>query len=362
MDKENSVNFNNENVGTDSVKCSSCGSVMSFDPKTQKLYCEHCGSTLDFSVQAAEEKSLERILYGGEKWAEGDSVFKCENCGASVVMSSGETAKKCPFCGTGHVKKESEIKGVKPSAVVPFKISKTEAAEYCVNWAKRKFFAPNAFKKSVTAENVNGVYAPCFTFDSDTDSIYYGRIGETKTRTVGTGKDRRTETYTVWKNISGTYRKFYNDIQIAAGSRFSHKEMGKISPFDTDNSKKYTSDYLLGFMAYNYDREVTDMWGDAKKIMDADLKRSILSQYRYDKLDYIKVQTTHRDVTYKYVMLPVYVGNYTFKQKLYNFFVNGSTGKAWGKTPLSWVKILFATLIGSGLAAAIVYFITQYMS
>ena len=38
-------------VGTEAVKCKSCGSNMQFDPDTQSLYCEHCGSRVEINGQ-----------------------------------------------------------------------------------------------------------------------------------------------------------------------------------------------------------------------------------------------------------------------------------------------------------------------
>ena len=103
-------------------------------------------------------------------------------------------------------------------------------------------------------------------------------------------------------------------------------------------------------MAYHYDKSIEDCWGTAKGKMDAVIRRSILSQYSYDTVDYLNVSTTHEAVTYKYVMIPVYVGNFNYKKKLYNFFVNGVSGKVSGKTPVSALRVLIA--VGLGLAAA----------
>ena len=60
----------------------------------------------------------------------------------------------------------------------------------------------------------------------------------------------------------------------------------------------------------------------------------------------MNVSTIHEGVTYKYVMLPIYVGNFNYRKKLYNFYVNGETGKVVGKTPKSPLRILFAVLCG----------------
>ena len=45
------------------------------------------------------------------------------------------------------------------------------------------------------------------------------------------------------------------------------------------------------------------------------------------------------NVGYKYVLLPVYVGHTEYKGERYQLFVNGQTGKVYGKTPKSKWKI-----------------------
>ena len=304
-----------EEVNADSVKCLGCGSNMVFNPQTQTLTCPHCGSRQDFAADVfAKEISLLDGLGSENGWEEGKtSVFKCDNCSAKVVLNHGETAKICPFCGTAHVKKTEELAGLKPNAVIPFSITSERALELTKEWAKRRFFAPRKFKKNICAENVNGVYSPCFTFDSSTISYYEGKIGRTHTRTVGTGKNKRTQVYTVWRYIKGTYSEGFNDVVINAGSKLGQDKLNGISPFDTENSREYEEKYLYGFMAYHYDKKLEDCWGQAKATMDVKIRRNILRQYVYDKVAYLNVSTSHQRVTYKYVMLPVYVGNFNFK-------------------------------------------------
>lgn len=340
-------------VGTEHLKCSACGGNMVFDPDKQMLFCEHCGTTQIIDGQShAVELDLNGAFFSDSKWESDQSlVFTCDNCGAKVVLNKNETAKECPFCGTGHVQETEALSGIKPNAVIPFKLGLEKAIEITKNWARKKFFAPRNFKKNLKTENVKGVYTPCFTFDSKTSSTYVGRIGKTHTRVVGSGKNRRTETYTVWRNISGTYFHNFNDILVSAGEKVDQGKLEKMSPFDTENSKTYEESFLLGFMAYHYDKEVTDMWAQAKGKMDVVLRKLILSQYSYDKVSYLNVSTCHEGVTYKYVMLPVYVGNFNYRSKLFNFYVNGETGKVIGKTPKSPWKILITVLLSMAVVA-----------
>ena len=346
-----------ENVDTEVVKCLSCGSNMVFQPESQMLYCEHCGTKQSFASDLrAEELDIRTALTAGRNWdTERTVVFACDNCNAKIVLQKNETATFCPFCGTAHAKKSNELAGLKPNALIPFSFGLEKAIELSKSWAKKRFFAPQNFKKNLNSNNVRGVYAPCFTFDSNTASYYEGRLGETRTRTVGYGKNRRVQTYTVWYHVRGTYNMSYDDILISSGTKFSQEQLNKIAPYNTNDGKVYEESYLLGFMAYHYDVELNDCWQKAKNMVDKNIRRGILSKYCYDKVAYLNISTAHSNVTYKYVMLPVYVGNFRYKKKLFNFYVNGSTGKVHGKTPKSFWKIFATTvlsvaaLIGFGL-------------
>lgn len=348
-------------VETEISKCPACGGNMVFDPERQTLYCEYCGSTQNIARGGlARETDIRQAFDKDEETqTEEEVVFTCDNCGAKVVLGKNETATECPFCGTGHVQISEVLKGIKPSAVAPFKIGLTRAHQITKDWAKKKFFAPNNFKKNLKPENLRGVYAPCFTFDSKTSSSYYGRIGIHHTRVVGSGKNKRIETYTVWKNIHGNFYYNFNDVLVSAGQKIDQDKIDRLSPFDTDNSKVYDEGYLLGFVAYHYDRGIEETWSQAREEMDGKLRKLILAEYHYDVLDYLNVSTQHDCVTYKYVMLPVYVGNFNYKKKLFNFFINGETGKIKGKTPKSPWKIIFTVLLGAAIAALIAFLTTR---
>lgn len=349
-------------VDTEREKCPSCGSNLVFDPESQSLYCEHCGTKI--KIERGETAKELNLIDGFDKdgkdnaWDQGEAtVFSCDNCGAKVVLKKGQTAESCPFCGTAHVVKTEELPGLKPNGLLPFAFGLEKAVEYAKNWAKKRFFAPRKFKKSIKTDNVNGVYMPCFTFDSSTYTTYTARLGKNKTRTVGSGKNRRTETYTEWRTVSGKWSARFDDVLVTAGSKFGQNQLDKVSPYETNGGVTYDEKYMLGYMAYHYDRDLEDCWGSAKSVMDAEIKRQALSQYSYDVVGSYTASTTHSGVTYKYVMLPVYLGNYKYAKKFYNFFVNGRTGKVAGKTPVSFWKVLLVVLGGIALAALIGYII-----
>ncbi len=339
---------------TVTIKCSNCGGNMVFDPETQMLKCPHCETVTDFEKSAeVQELDILSAFGNAETWKDESNVYKCENCGAVVVLKVGETATGCPYCATAHVVKTTELAGLKPNAVYPFTITKQTALEKAKAWAKSKLYAPKSFKNNLYAENFRGVYQPCFTFDSRTVTHYSAKLGIRRTRTVGYGKNRRTETYIEWRFVSGVYNDFFDDILINADTTYSQQTLEKILPFDNSAIKVYDDEYMMGFMAKRSDRKVENCWEDAKLRMDAFIKSKVLSQYRHDVVGYFNAKTTHFDVTHKYVLLPLYLLSYKYKKKYYSVHVNGNTAKVVGKSPVSFWKVLSTIGICVGACALI---------
>ena len=338
---------------TDIAKCPNCGANMLFDPEKQQLRCEFCGTEKSFAVKPNSELEFEKLFERHDNWANETHVFSCSNCGAKVVISKREISKNCPFCGTSNVVETEELSGLKPNALVPFRISKETASAKAIAWAKKKFFAPRRFKKYLThSDDITGMYSPAFTFDTNTVSTYYGRLGRTVTYTKRVNGKTVTEYFT----ISGAYSSFFDDILIQASSQISQKTVDALQPFDTNNSKEYTEEFLHGYGANQYTRDGRECWGEARKIIEKRIRSGILAKYNYSFVDYLNIDTEFSDTTFKYLLLPIYVGKFRWsskadrKSKIYNFFVSGFNGKVYGKAPVSPLKVGLLTL---GIIAAV---------
>lgn len=324
----------------DYIKCQACGGNMVFDPESQMLFCEHCGTKISFEKnREVSEIAIETAFSQTEVWSD-TTVLKCENCGANIVVSREEVALNCPYCNTSHIKKTEDICGVKPNAIYPFLITKDNAESIAKTWVKSKLFAPRKFKKELCADKLNGIYQPCFTFDSQTSTTYVARLGKRKTRTVKTKDGYRTETYIVWYKYRGAISLLFDDIVITASENIRQHVVNRLMPFDSASICVYEKKYLAGFLANHYDKDVRESWAEAKSIMDDKIKKAIVQKHNCDVVDYINTSTSHSKVTYKYVLLPIYVLCYKYKKKSYEINVNGSTGRVVGKAPVSPLKVL----------------------
>lgn len=338
-------------VTSETYKCLSCGNFLKFDPATQKLKCAYCGTERDIAAKPAQELVYTTLSEREfEAWG-GTKAYKCPSCGAVAVLEEYETADVCPFCGAPNIIERDELPGLKPNAVLPFKVPEDEAKGFWRKWLKKKWLAPGKLKKEARMQKMRGVYIPVWTFDSHVDAMYEARLGETYTVIVGTGKNRRTETRVRWFHVSGVINQDYDDIQVEASKHIDGKALGKLGGFDTVNALAYDDDFMSGYSAERYSDGLDDCWDTAQGIIIDDLRARVKARYpRADRVDYINISPVYSGTTYKYVCAPLWISSYRYRKKDYGCVVNGRTGKAYGKAPVSPIK---ATLLGLAIAAVV---------
>lgn len=353
----------NQNIKSEDFSCPNCGGKTSFNPKTQLLECLYCNSVIDVNnSDIVTEKTLDVLFSQTTEWNDSE-VIKCNNCGCQEVVTKGQISNSCSFCGTNNIIKTSQICGMKPHGLCPFEVTLLDAKRIISAWIGKKKFLPNKFKKTARSKDLRGVYSPAFTFDCNTNTTYSGTLGETEYYTV-TGADgkseRRSRTRTF--SISGTYLRNFDDLIVQASSNIPELTLDKLSPFPTGKAVEYDEKYLAGFSANTYSKNGRTSWYDGQKKMEAKIRKEILRKYDYDTIYRFDAKTNYSDVSFKYLLLPVYVGHHSFKSKNYNFYINGSTGKIEGKTPVSGWKIfgLIMGILGSiGCIALLILLISS---
>ena len=204
-------------------------------------------------------------------------------------------------------------------------------------------------------EQFKGIYEPSFVFASDTFSSYDGKLGEDYYVTVRRGKNTVTERRTRWFFVSGGYNKSFDGIVIEAASSLEQSQMNKLLPYDLGSAEQYKREYLAGFAAERYNESLDNSFEGAKSVMDDDIRASILSQYKYDRVAYLNVNTNYTNIKFNYTLLPVWVCGYKFREKLWSFLVNGRTGKATGKVPVSVPKAIFTAVLAAGVIGVLVW-------
>ena len=343
-------------------KCPCCGGVMDFDPKTGGLCCPYCGHTEAISVdESIPETAQELDLASADKtencdWGVAKKTVICQACGAESIYDALEISAVCPFCGSNQVMEAAAQDAMAPGGVVPFQITDKQASELFKKWIKKKWFCPKLAKESAKAKHFKGIYLPYWTFDAETKSDYTGEYGKDR-RKKGPNGEEHVETS--WYFVSGTYKESFDDELVCATTNHNQSMLHGVEPFRTAENKAYKPEYVAGFAAERYAIGIKEAWEMAKESIRYKLKGNIERQiertHNADHVRNLSVHTLFSNLTYKYLLLPVWISSYKYKEKVYQFMVNGQTGKVSGKTPISIPKVIITVAAVILIVALIVW-------
>ena len=348
-------------------KCPSCGGVMDFDPATGGLSCPYCGHTEEIPAEdtylgSAEELALEEAdKVGSCDWGVSKKTVICKACGAESVYDALEISAVCPFCGSNQVMEAADKDTMAPGGVVPFQISDKQASDLFKKWIKHRWFCPKLAKESAKAKHFKGIYLPFWTFDALTQSSYRGEFGRDKVKRKSDGK---TQVETTWYSVRGKHEEFFDDELICATTNHNQSMIQGLEPYNTADNKVYRPEYVAGFAAERYAVGIKEAWQVAKENIKyklrGNIERRIIRENRADRVRNLQVDSVFSKLTYKYLLLPVWISSYKYKEKVYQFMVNGQTGKVSGKTPISVPKMIITTL-GVILIFILIVMLTYYM-
>ena len=167
---------------------------------------------------------------------------------------------------------------------------------------------------------------------------------------------------TDWYRTNGGYKEDFDDELVCATTNHNQSMLIGLEPFDTADNKSYKPEYVAGFIAERYAVGIKDAWKMAKERIARKISGNVESKIRKeqnaDHVRNLRLTTSYADITYKYLLLPVWISSYKYKDKVYQFMVNGQTGKVSGKIPISIPKVII-TVLAAIAACAIIYWLMQ---
>ncbi|UCE74174.1 MAG: hypothetical protein JSV56_00335 [Methanomassiliicoccales archaeon] len=347
-------------------ECQNCGAYLEFDPKTQALKCDFCDSV---KVIEVEHKVVEEHDFFSAPrstgWNTSVTTTQCESCGATI-SSGAKVAGDCAFCGSPYVKEQPQHTNIiRPETLVPFKVDRKGAMNRYHTWIGKGFFRPSKLKKISRLELLKGVYVPFWTYDCSTHSNWTAESGYyyyvTETYTAYEDGRRVTKTRQVrkvrWVPSSGARNDFYNDELIVASRGLDYHLVFKIYPFYLQQLVPYKPEFISGWLAEEYAIDLRQGWGIAKENVMSKERAKCAAEVPGDTHRFLRVNTSFGNITYKHILLPIWVASYHYKNKTYHFLINGQTGEVQGYAPISWIKVGAVVAIIAGIVAGVLYFV-----
>jgi predicted RNA-binding Zn-ribbon protein involved in translation (DUF1610 family) len=349
--------------------CPSCGSDLRYAPGTGRLKCPHCGNEepIPESRGAVRELDLravtERSLPDAEM--EETRVAQCASCGAQIEFDAELHARECPFCASPMVTDTGLHRHIKPQAQLPFLLTEAEARAAMNKWLGRLWFAPSDLVQYARAGRaMQGVYVPYWTYDAETRSEYAGQRGTVYYETqlvpaMVNGRRQMVQQQVArvrWQGVRGRVARDFDDVLVVASKSMPKPFAEELAPWDLSVLSAYDPRFLAGFRAEGYTVPVEEGYGEARRIMNAEIEREVRRDIGGDQQRITQVETEVGRLTFKHVLLPVWLAAYRYRGKAFRFVVNGRTGEVEGERPYSAVKIAFAIALALMVAALLAWF------
>jgi hypothetical protein len=310
------------------IKCSVCGAVLD----EEDLFCAECGTEApsDNHADTPRDRPAPTRL--------STHNFECQGCGASMSYDASVKALRCPFCASEQLKEQADAKEIAPSAVVPFQVPRDQAEALLREWLGKGFWRPGDLARQAEVVKMQPVYVPYWVFEAKTHTYW---TADTSKTPAGARGD--------WYPLFGEHKGAYADVLVGGSGALTPAETQALCPFDCS----------AGVPPDEVDLEniTLERFGVPRKYARP-LARAGLESLEMQAIApsipgsnrNLKVNTRITDLVSRPMLLPVWVMAYRYEEQVFRFLINGQTGRATGKAPISWPKIGAAI----GIAAAIV--------
>ncbi|HTJ74038.1 MAG TPA: hypothetical protein VL337_01620 [Acidimicrobiales bacterium] len=342
---------------TRTYPCTNCGGQLEFDIDLQKLKCPNCGNVQDIiedagrvtaeqDFRAAVAKLHSEAAAAGPQVV-GEKEVVCQNCGGHTTFTGTLTSTRCPYCATPIQRDDVHDAPARlpVDGVLPFRVDQRQAKEALEKWINGRWFAPSEFKKYNSTGSFASVYASYFTYDAATDTWYEGRRGEEYTVTVGEGDKRHTEIRVNWYDVSGQVANTFDDVCVLANEGFDRDRVTALEPWPTQEAKPFSAEYIAGHLCRTYDKDVEACFGEAKGRMESEIDSTVRRDIGGDRQDINRKEVTYKALTFKHLLLPIWLLTVIYAGRPFQVFINGITGEVQGQRPWSKVKLAVAITI-----------------
>lgn len=207
------------------------------------------------------------------------------------------------------------------------------------------------------------MYLPFWTYDADTFSQWQAEAGHyyytTESYTDSQGKHQTKQVrHTRWEWVSGYLDKDFDDVLILGSTGLEQNFVDDIFPYELKEVVNYDGQFILGHASEVYQKDLQQGYDVAEGIMDDAIRAEVTKRIPGDTHRGLRIQTQRSNITFKHLLLPIWIAAYTYNSKVYRFLVNGQTGKISGKKPVAVWKVIVLILVIIGAIAGI-YFATR---
>ena len=329
-----------------SYQCPCCGAPLVF--LGAELHCDSCDNSFspesirqmnEGVEQASQESKYNWDHYEQRNYeAEGNTNlanYSCQSCGAEITGDDTLGATVCPYCGQSTIVKSQFEGTLRPDYIIPFRVDKKAAMEAFEEATKKAPFLPDSFRDRRKMEEMAGMYVPFWMFDCDCDAFLTYNAQRVTTWSDANYRYTKTDFYKLLRQGGVGFA----NIPVDGSKKADDTYMEAVEPYDYNDAVEFDSAYLSGYLADKYDVSHEESIHRANERV----KNSTIRAFDRTTAGYVSVLPDQAHVSFsggktRYALLPVWMLNIKYQDQMYQYAINGQTGKVVGKYPVDKKK------------------------
>jgi hypothetical protein len=300
---------------------------MLFDGDGNALACESCTRQEALSAAPAEaEQDFVIAMANGQSQRKpvAMNVFICNGCSARVLLPPESISTTCSYCGSVYV-----LSGmtdlVEPDSIIPMAFNRRQAALRLVQWAKQHNITPQG-----KVQAPRGLHLPVWTFDIAGTISWHYVAHSSGLPAVGFYLGDLPQV------ISGNREVYFDDIIVPATSKLGNLFEQMLREYTYASAAAYDLRYLAGWPAEIYETTMAQASLDARGQVVDDMLHTLnwRAVRKYDYVSDLACSTARLVVvSFKLVLVPVWVTEYMLENRQFRVLINGQSGAVHGETP-----------------------------
>lgn len=264
-------------------------------------------------------------------------VMRCRQCAGTVVYDATAEHARCLFCASVALEPRDLAEPLaEPDGCLPFVVERARADAAFRTWARSSWWYPRVLRD--LAVQLQPMWLPGWRFDADVESHWAGL--EPAATTSGS------------RPVSG------NDLArcralVPASLGLRTDELEALAPFEEAAAIPWSADLAR----YPWEPPAWSRaaaFDQARQLFVRQRRRTLARRHGLTRC---RVTLLISDEDTRLLMLPIWIGSFSYRGRPWRFVINGSNGKVSAKAPLDRTKIALVVLaILAAVAAALLLF------
>ena len=264
-------------------------------------------------------------------------AVSCKGCGGAVAMPAGAPHPRCLFCGSEAVVAERAREDIEiPGTFLPFEVDEAKVREAFRAKARASIWYPGDLRDATL--EFKPLLLPAWTWSGEVETHWAALIP------AATSSGKRPVTG------ADTYRVL--GVLVPSSSALTRAELNAIVPYSGEHAFQFRAEEATA--PFEIGRLTRSAACDAARAALAESHVARLQAER--RASVLRGSHLFRDLAGLPVLLPVYIGAYRRRGRLFRVVFNGQTGKVTGEFPISWLRVGCAVLGGLLLLAGLLLF------